>query len=87
MCGGILEGLSAISTVLGLTKKEDTAATTSTDISPTSLNLTSGTATTDAIEQQRKKNALAQGYSSTIATGGSGVTSSATTQKKTLLGS
>lgn len=84
MCGGILEGLSAISTVLGLTKKEDTATT---DASPTSTNLTSGTATTDAIEQQRKKNALAQGYSSTIATGGSGVTSSATTQKKTLLGS
>lgn len=84
MCGGILEGLSGISTVLGLTKSSDASASTTTP--ETSTNLTS-TAATDAVEAQRKKSALAQGYSSTIATGGSGVTSTATTQKKTLLGS
>lgn len=81
MCG-IMEGLSALSTILGVTKKESTPET-----QQLSTNVASGTEATDAIEQQRKKAAMAQGYSSTMTTGGSGVTSAATTQKKTLLGS
>jgi hypothetical protein len=53
---------------------------------PTAVDVTSGSDTLDAAKTAKRKTASAAGYQSTIATSASGDTSTATTNKKTLLG-
>lgn len=54
---------------------------------PTSVDVTSGSDSLDATKDAKKRASLLQGFQSTIATSSVGDQSTATTNKKTLLGS
>lgn len=81
MCG-------VIGSVLGglLGSKPKTVSAPAVSAPPTAVDVTSGSDAIDSAKDSKKKAAAAQGYGSTIASGSSGDTSTATTNKKTLLG-
>jgi hypothetical protein len=86
MCGPAAGQIfSGITSILGLTSKTDSGSTSTN--TQTTVPTTTGQETAQSQEDAKKKAASAQGYQSTILTGGMGDTSTATTNKKSLLGS
>jgi hypothetical protein len=82
MCG---PALGIIGSFLGMGGKSK-AVTASVTPPPTSVDVTSGSDAIDSAKDAKRKAAAASGYQSTIGTSSSGDTSTATTNKKTLLG-
>jgi hypothetical protein len=81
MCG-------IVGTLLGgLFGQNQKASTPTVSAPPTTVDVTSGTDTLEAGKSAKQKAAAATGYQSTIKTSSSGDTSTATTNKKSLLGS
>jgi hypothetical protein len=78
MCGSVL---SLAAGLLGT--KSSKASTPTVSVAPT---ITSGTEALEASNAAKRKAGAAEGYQSTIKTSSSGDTSTATTNKKTLLG-
>ena len=72
--------------VFGKLLSGGTPTAVKTSPAPTAVDVTSGSDALDASKGSKKKAALAQGYQSTITTGSTGDQSTATTNKKTLLG-
>lgn len=81
MCPPILSLLAG-----ALLSKSSSPTAVKTSPAPTAVDVTSGSDALDASKGSKKKAALAQGYQSTITTGSTGDQSTATTNKKTLLG-
>jgi hypothetical protein len=81
MCG-------IIGTLLGglLGQKSTNVSTPTITAPPTSVDVTSGTESLEAGKSAKQKAASATGYQSTVKTSSSGDTSTATTNKKALLG-
>lgn len=79
---GVTAALIGLGTSLLMNNKSSNSVTTTS--APTNLNV--GTEGLQAAEEARKKTAAKTGFQSTILTGSQGDTSTATTDKATLLG-